>query len=117
MPEQMIAKLWKDYYPRIVFYIRHAFPGLREEAEDLCQEAFVRAQRATLEREHTRDAVAVGIAAVEASDREICYLYYFEDLKVAEIGRLIRRPSGTVKYRLSRIRAALKKHLEARHEN
>jgi RNA polymerase sigma-70 factor (ECF subfamily) len=169
MDEQTISRLWKDYYPRIVFYIRHSFPSLRNEAEDLCQEVFVRAQGSTLieadghparpwlyavarnlcidrlrktrkgttylsdadngsledtrldmaaelERKDSRDEVAICIAKLKPKDREICYLYYFEEMKTTEIGRLLHRPSGTVKYRLYRIRAVLKKHLEAMNE-
>jgi len=169
MDDQTISKLWKDHYPRIVFYIRHSFPTLKNEAEDLCQEVFVRTQASTisltdafsarpwlyavtrnlcidrlrkagkgnvylsdahaenledarldtaaeLERKDDRDSVAIGIAKLKPADREMCYLYYFEEMKTAEISKLVHRPIGTVKYRLFRIRAALKKHLEAVHE-
>lgn len=165
----MISKLWKHYYPRIVFYVRHSFPSLKNEAEDLCQEVFVRLHTSTtamadtisarpwlyavtrnlcidrlrktgkgsaylsdahaesledtrldtiaeLERKDERDEVALGIAKLKPADREICYMYYFEEMKTDEIGRLLHRPSGTIKYRLFRIRAALKKHLEAINE-
>ncbi len=71
---------------------------------------------AELERKDSRDEVAICIAKLKPADREICYLYYFEEMKTTEIGRLLHRPSGTVKYRLYRIRAVLKKHLEAMNE-
>jgi len=168
MQNQAISRLWKEYYARIVFYIRHSFPSLGNEAEDLCQEVFVRAQAspeiswdgisarpwlytvarnlcidslrkggkrdhhladadgvgiedpradtvAELERKSAKDSVAASIARLKPADREICYLYYFEEMKTTEIGRLVHRPSGTIKYRLFRIRATLKKHLEAMH--
>lgn len=36
-------KAWRIYYPRLVVYLRHAFPLVAEEAEDLAQDAFERA--------------------------------------------------------------------------
>jgi RNA polymerase sigma-70 factor (ECF subfamily) len=169
MQDQELSSLWKEYYPRIVFYIRHSFPSLRTEAEDLCQEVFVRAyanagsladgvsarpwlytvarnlcidrlrkgvdgdshlpddgveniedvridMAEQLERKNAKDSVAIGIAKLKPKDREICYLYYFEEMRTTEIARVVHRPSGTVKYRLFRIRATLKRHLEAMHE-
>jgi RNA polymerase sigma-70 factor (ECF subfamily) len=69
-----------------------------------------------IERDRVRNAVANAVKALDPQDREICYLYYFEEFSVAEIGKVLRRPSGTIKYRLFRIRALLKKRLEAMHE-
>lgn len=43
--------------------------------------------------------------------RQIVILYYFEDFSVKEISKIIQRPEGTVKSRLSRARKILEKEL------
>ena len=43
--------------------------------------------------------------------RQIVILYYFEDFSVKEIAKIIRKPEGTVKSRLSRARKELEKSL------
>lgn len=44
--------------------------------------------------------------------RDVLLLHYWSDLKVEEIARVLRRPSGTVKRRLAEARAALNLALE-----
>lgn len=44
--------------------------------------------------------------------REVVILYYFEDLKIREIAKILSVSEGTVKSRLSRARDKLKKNLE-----
>lgn len=44
--------------------------------------------------------------------REVVFLYYYADLSVEEIGRVLRRPVGTIKRRLFDARAALAVALE-----
>lgn len=43
--------------------------------------------------------------------RQIVILYYFEDFSVKEISKIIQKPEGTVKSRLSRARKILEKEL------
>lgn len=43
--------------------------------------------------------------------REIVILYYFEDFSVKQIAKMIKKPEGTVKSRLSRARKELEKQL------
>lgn len=43
--------------------------------------------------------------------RQIVILYYFEDFSVKEIAKIIQKPEGTVKSRLSRARKELEKAL------
>jgi len=43
--------------------------------------------------------------------RQIVILYYFEDFSVKEIAKIIQKPEGTVKSRLSRARKELEKSL------
>lgn len=66
--------------------------------------------------EDERRRIAEAVEALDPGDREICYLYYFEDMPVKDIGRIVGRPAGTVKYRLFRIRSMLGKRLEDLHE-
>jgi RNA polymerase sigma-70 factor (ECF subfamily) len=51
------------------------------------------------------------MTALPAAYREVIVLHYFADLPVDEIARLLDVPTGTVKSRLSRGRAALATHL------
>ncbi len=69
-----------------------------------------------VDRDQRRRAVGEAIRGLPPRDREICYLYYFENLSVREIGRLTGRPAGTVKYRLFRIRDQLRERMEDRFE-
>lgn len=167
MAEVDFERAWNEHYSCIAYYVRHAFPTLRSEADDLAQETFARAcagraslsaaapvapwlyaiarnlcvdrlRRAgrrrggegsldeaaaeapaggsdpgyDLERRELRSSVAEAVDALPPEDREICLFYYFEGWSVAEIGRLTGRPAGTVKYRLFRIRALLRKRME-----
>lgn len=50
------------------------------------------------------------------SDRQIAYLRFYEDLRLREIARITGMPTGTVKYRIHRIRGEMKKYLEERDE-
>ena len=43
--------------------------------------------------------------------KQIVILYYFEDFSVKEIAKIIQKPEGTVKSRLSRARKELEKKL------
>lgn len=44
--------------------------------------------------------------------REVVHLYYYEDLSVEEISRILSRKHSTVRTQLTRARAMLKKYLE-----
>lgn len=44
--------------------------------------------------------------------REVVLLYYFADLPVAEVARVVRRPGGTVMRQLAEARALLARRLE-----
>lgn len=45
-------------------------------------------------------------------EREVVHLFYVEDLSIADIARVLNRPSGTIKSQLNRARSALKALLE-----
>jgi len=44
-------------------------------------------------------------------DKEITFLFYYENLRIKEISEVTQKPAGTVKYRLMRIREILKEEL------
>lgn len=63
------------------------------------------------EREEMRVLLEKGLDALSPSYREIIDLYYFEDFSYREIADILRVPIGTVSIRLSRAKAALRKHM------
>ncbi|MCW2607084.1 MAG: polymerase sigma factor [Frankiales bacterium] len=58
-------------------------------------------------------AVLDAVGRLPAPLRDVVLLHYYADLPVAEVARAVRRPSGTVKRRLSEARALLARSLEA----
>lgn len=56
----------------------------------------------------SKEAVHRAIEDLSPTDREITFLYYFEDMKVREISEITSTAQGTIKYRLMRIREILK---------
>ena len=52
------------------------------------------------------------LATLDADDRSLVTLYYFDDLAVSQIGGIFGIPAGTVKSRLHRCRALLRRQLE-----
>ncbi len=52
------------------------------------------------------------VCALPPDRRAVVVLFYYEDMGVDEIARLLRTPQGTVKSRLSRARAQLKEMLQ-----
>lgn len=59
-----------------------------------------------------RTDVTDALAAIPRSYREVIVLHYYADLSVDEIAAALAVPSGTVKSRLSRGRAALAERLD-----
>jgi RNA polymerase sigma-70 factor (ECF subfamily) len=57
------------------------------------------------------DAIQRAYARLSADQRTYLALHYVEERPIAEIARLVGAPSGTVKWRLSRARAALERQL------
>ena len=59
------------------------------------------------------EAIRRAFARLGPDDRALLVMHYVEDRPIGEIGAALRTPSGTVKWRLSRARAALERALEA----
>ena len=62
----------------------------------------------TVERTEQQEAVQKALAALSEEYREVLLLRYMEELDYAEIAEVLQLPSGTVKSRISRAKAALK---------
>ncbi len=66
----------------------------------------------SLDRKFVQDAVRKAIASLSPDYREAVVLYYVDGNDVAGIADILKCPVGTVKCRLSRARAELKRKLE-----
>ena len=65
------------------------------------------------ERVVEAESIRRAFARLSLDDRSLLVMHYVEDRPIGEIGAALRIPSGTVKWRLSRARAALERALEA----
>jgi RNA polymerase sigma-70 factor, ECF subfamily len=80
--------------------------------------ALARMLTATAEPPRSTDRLAIegGLRRLPLRHRQVLVLHYGADLPVEEIARQLRVPTGTVKSRLARARAALAVHLEEAQE-
>lgn len=62
----------------------------------------------TVERTEQQEAVQRALATLSEEYREVLLLRYMEELDYAEIAEVLKLPSGTVKSRINRAKAALK---------
>ena len=62
----------------------------------------------TVERTEQQEAVQKALATLSEEYREVLLLRYMEELDYAEIADVLQLPSGTVKSRINRAKAALK---------
>jgi len=60
-----------------------------------------------------RTAIAQGLATLSPDFRAVVVLHHIDDQPVEEIGRILKIPIGTVKSRLARARAHLRRYLES----
>ena len=65
----------------------------------------------TVERTEQQEAVQTALATLSEEYREVLLLRYMEELDYAEIAEVLQLPSGTVKSRINRAKAALKNAL------
>ena len=56
------------------------------------------------------------LTGFDDENRQIAFLYFYEEMKNHEIARIMEIPTGTVKSRIHKIRAVLKKGLEEYYE-
>ena len=86
--------------------------GVREPSMGATQEG-------EMARRQSSDQVRRAVLALPHRYREPVILYYFHEMDVEEAARSMKMPEGTVKARLARARALLKKrfpHLENEHD-
>ncbi len=91
------------------------FPTVDVSIEDAPEPAVRAAQEVELSLRQSEDAVRRAVLALPARYREPVVLFYFHEMDVAAAARTMGMPEGTVKARLARARALLKKrfpHLE-----
>jgi RNA polymerase sigma-70 factor (ECF subfamily) len=86
--------------------------GLRRTRRQLA--ALARLRPPTTEPAHPTDQLAVqaGLQLLPLRYRQVLVLRYGADLSVEQVGQQLRLPTGTVKSRLARARAALGAYLE-----
>jgi len=65
--------------------------------------------------EETRSEIGRAMQSLAPADRELCFLRFYEDLKVREIALMLGKPEGTIKFSLFRAREALRIALEDSH--
>jgi RNA polymerase sigma-70 factor, ECF subfamily len=89
-----------------------ATSGLRRARRQLA--ALARLGAAAAQPAYTTDRLAVeaGLRRLPLRHRQVLVLHYGADLPVEEVARQLRVPTGTVKSRLARARAALGAYLE-----
>lgn len=91
------------------------FPALNVPLEDVPEPARAAAQESGLASRRVEDAVRRAVLALPVRYREPVVLFYFHEMDVGAAARTMGMPEGTVKARLARARALLKKrfpHLE-----
>ena len=93
-----------------------ATSGLRHTRRQLA--ALTRMRAAAVEPAPASDwlAIEVGLRRLPLRHRQVLVLFYGADLSVEEVARQLRVPTGTVKSRLARARAALGAYLEEAQE-
>lgn len=67
---------------------------------------------AEVEQREMQKLVREAVEDLPEKLRTVTYLYYYAELRIEEIAQVLHIPKGTVKSRLSRARASVKKELE-----
>ncbi|MCX5769159.1 MAG: RNA polymerase sigma factor [Candidatus Hydrogenedentes bacterium] len=79
-----------------------------ESAQQALENAASRPAAGSMEAEALENA----LSTLDADDRTLVRLYYFEELTVSQVADVFGIPAGTVKSRLHRCRETLRKQLE-----
>lgn len=94
------------------------FPTANTSIEDAAEPARAARQESGLAARQSEEAVRRTVLALPVRYREPVVLFYFHEMDVGAAARTMKLPEGTVKARLARARALLKKrfpHLEDQH--
>lgn len=110
------GNLIRDYHRKCD---RHSLSGVCEEQEHIPMTAEVvrrgdfsfgsEESEQVIERLHVREALAV----LDADERDIVILRYYQELRIKDIAMIKRMPASTVRYQLRRAEKRLKKELLA----
>lgn len=66
----------------------------------------------TQEYPHADDTVLQAVMELKPRYREVILLFYYQDMKISDIARVLHAPESTISVRLKRAREQLKKRLE-----
>ncbi len=66
----------------------------------------------TQEFSHEDDTLLRAVMELKPKYKEVILLFYYQDMKISEIARVLNAPESTVSVRLKRAREQLKKRLE-----
>ena len=94
------------------------FPEMNVTLESIAEPAQAATQHQVLSSQSSQEAVRRAVLALPLRYREPLILFYFHEMDVSAAARTMRMPEGTVKARLARARALLRKrfpHLEDEH--
>ena len=94
------------------------FPTVNLPLEEIAEPTRAAAQHNALVAQMSADAVRRAVLALPVRYREPVVLFYFHEMDVAAAARTLGMPEGTLKARLSRARALLRRRfpqLEAEH--
>ncbi len=81
-----------------------------EPEDDYVATDIVTPEKRSFDRE-VRQRIKDLLAGFDDENRQIAFLYFYEEMKNHEIARIMEIPTGTVKSRIHKIRAILKKGL------
>jgi len=85
---------------------------LRQNATALVEPSTGRGPEETLERKESLAAIGRAIGRLSPGDQQIAFLRFYEELPVADVGEVMSKPVGTVKYRLHVILGRVRSELE-----
>ena len=94
------------------------FPTVNVPMEEVAEPANPAGQHVALAAQRSSEAVRRAVMALPVRYREPVILFYFHEMDVEAAARTMRMPEGTMKARLARARALLKRrfpHLEEEH--
>jgi len=93
---------------------RREYPTAPEDLRDAADTRH-RGPESECVREAERGEVAAFVRALPERERELAFLVYGSEMSLADAARATGSPLGTVKWRMSRIRARMKETLEVQH--
>ena len=90
-------------------------PGLYVDDAGMRTSHYPSPEHCVLEAE-LEGAIEGFVGSLSSPDRQIAYLRFHEEMEYRDIDRAMGMPTGTAKYRVFRIRAALRAHLEEEYD-